>query len=289
VKVQDGCRNRCAFCIVTIARGDERSRPIDDVVSELRSLASAGTKEAVLTGVHLGGYGSDLGVTLSDLVRAVIEHAGLPRIRLSSLEPWDLPPDFASLWQDRRLMPHLHLPLQSGSDGVLRRMARRCSTAAYEALVDRLRSAIPDLVLTTDVIVGYPVETEAEWAETMAFVERIGFGHVHVFTYSRREGTRAARLGGQVAGDVKRRRSRELSALAAAMKTAHLARFARTERDVLWEGPGHPGPESKVRFGGYTDNYLRVQTSVPAGIDLDNRICRTWLDRVDGDLLVANS
>ena len=128
IKVQDGCRNRCSFCIVTIARGEERSRTIADVVGEIRQRHADGYQEAVLTGVHLGGYGSDLGTDLRALVRAVLEDTDIPRVRLSSLEPWDLPEDFWSLWSSPRLMPHLHLPLQSGADTVLRRMSRRCST-----------------------------------------------------------------------------------------------------------------------------------------------------------------
>src|SRR5690606_32058221 len=123
VKVQDGCRNRCTFCIVTVARGEERSRPIDELVDELEHLHRLGYQEAVLTGVHLGGYGSDLGTDLFELVRALLARTAIPRLRLSSLEPWDLPAHFWRLWDDPRLMPHLHLPLQAGSDAVLRRMA----------------------------------------------------------------------------------------------------------------------------------------------------------------------
>jgi threonylcarbamoyladenosine tRNA methylthiotransferase MtaB len=292
VKVQDGCKNRCTFCIVTVARGEERSRALAEVVDEIRSLAAAGYQEAVLTGVRLGGYGRDLGTSLRELVAAVLAETALPRLRLSSLEPWDIPAGFWALWRDPRLMPHLHLPMQSGSDSVLARMARRSSTQSFAALVEAARAAIPDLTLTTDLIVGFPGETEAEWGETLAYVQRIGFGHVHVFTYSPREGTRAALLSEQVPAPVKRARGRALHELAASMKQAHLGRFVGQTRAVLWEGVGEPiapagGEPAWHRFTGYTDNYLRVETAVPAGVALENRVTTARLGGVHGELLRA--
>jgi threonylcarbamoyladenosine tRNA methylthiotransferase MtaB len=284
IKVQDGCRNRCTFCIVTIARGDERSRPIAQVVDEVNALAAAGYREAVITGVHLGGYGGDLGTDLAALVRALLADTDIGRLRLSSLEPWDLPPGFFELWADPRLMPHLHLPLQSGCDTVLRRMSRRCSTDSYRHLVAEARATIPDLTVTTDLIVGFPGETEAEHRASLAFAGEIGFGHVHGFSFSAREGTKAARLSGQLSGDRKRARSRELHALAARMKRAHLERFAGSERPVLWESAQGAG-----RFAGYTDNYLRVETT--ATDDLENRITVARLEAIDeaGERLIARA
>ena len=158
IKVQDGCRNRCSFCIVTVVRGDEKSRTIDAIISEINALVHEGVQEAVLTGVHVGGYGADLGLTLSDLIRAILERTLLPRLRLASVEPWDLPDDFFTLWENPRLMPHIHLPLQSGSNTVLKRMARRCSTERYRDLVDKARAVVPNMNITTDVIVGFQVK-----------------------------------------------------------------------------------------------------------------------------------
>lgn len=293
VKVQDGCRNRCTFCIVTVARGEERSRPLAEIVAEVRALVAAGYQEAVLTGVHLGGYGRDLGANLRDLVAAVLAETALPRLRLSSLEPWDIPAGFWTLWRDPRLMPHLHLPLQSGSDSVLARMARRSSTGDFDALVEDARAAIPDLTLTTDVIAGFPGETEAEWAQTLAYVRRVGFGHVHVFAYSPRAGTRAAHLPGQLPGAVKRARSRALHALAASLKQAHLQRFVGQRRAVLWERTGEPAAVADAtapawrRLTGYTDNYLRVETAVPAHVALENRVTLARLCGLHGELLRA--
>lgn len=284
VKVQDGCRNRCSFCIVTIARGRERSRTIDEVVAEVELLVNRGYREVVLTGVHLGGYGSDLGTDLRALTRALLDRTDVCRLRLSSLEPWDLPEDFAELWEQPRLMPHLHLPLQSGSDTVLKRMARRCSTDEYRRLVHGLRTQIDGLVLTTDVIVGFPGETDDEWRDSLNFVREIGFAHVHAFSYSRREGTTAARLPGQVDTDSKRRRSLELRELASAMKAQHLGHFAGSTRAVLWEGEGEVADAGRRRHSGYTDNYLRVVTEVPADrASLENSVTLTRLTLGDDD------
>lgn len=284
VKVQDGCRNRCTYCVVTIARGDERSRALDDVIDEVNDLHASGYQEVVLTGVHLGGYGHDLGCDLRTLVATLLEQTAIPRLRLSSLEPWDIPGDFWELWQNPRLMPHLHLPLQSGSDPVLRRMGRRSSTASYATLVAGARAKIPGLTLTTDIIVGFPGESDAEWAKTMAFVARIGFGHVHIFAYSARTGTRAADLPGQVERAVTRHRSQELHTLAARSQRLHAEALVGEVREVLWEGVGEVLGPDRRRFWGYTDNYVRVATEVVGERNLGNQITRARLLQGDGHL-----
>lgn len=184
VKVQDGCRHRCTYCIVTVARGEERSRTVEAIIDEINQHHQAGLVEVVLTGVHLGGYGSDLGCTLTDLIEAILARTSIPRIRLGSLEPWDIPPHFFSLFQNQRLMPHLHLPIQSGSASVLKRMARRSGPDDIRDLLHRLRETLPEINLTTDVIVGFPGETDEEWQETLTFFERMAFSHVHVFSFS---------------------------------------------------------------------------------------------------------
>ncbi|MBL4633530.1 MAG: tRNA (N(6)-L-threonylcarbamoyladenosine(37)-C(2))-methylthiotransferase MtaB [Kofleriaceae bacterium] len=283
IKVQDGCRNQCTYCVVTIARGEERSRTIDALVAEIEALHQKGYREAVLTGVHLGGYGYDLGTTLSELVRAVLSRTGMERIRLSSLEPWDLPEDFGELWQEARLMPHLHLPLQSGSDPVLRRMARRCFTKDYRHLVESLRNHIPDLNLTTDLIVGFPGETDAEFQQSLDFVEEIGFGHMHIFGFSPREGTKAAKLSGRIQGPLIRERSREMHRLATRMKESAMAQFLGTQRPVLWEGTGKPSDNGQVRYRGYTDNYLSVETYVEKSQRLQDTITMVELLAADDE------
>lgn len=288
VKVQDGCRYRCTFCIVTVARGEERSRGIDEVVAEINALHAQGINEAIITGVHLGGYGSDIGSDLAELVQAILARTEIPRLRMGSLEPWELPDGFFELFKNPRLLPHLHLPLQSGSDSVLRRMARRCKTAEFAELVNRARSAIPHFNVTTDIIVGFPGETEEEWRESVEYIQRIGFGHIHIFSYSPREGTKAAGLPNQISQELKRQRSRELHALAETMKQTFTANNLGCVVPVLWEGQTETLANGELRYFGYTPNYLRVACVVPAGRSLENLIVPARLDSVATDFVNAS-
>jgi threonylcarbamoyladenosine tRNA methylthiotransferase MtaB len=187
-------------------------------VDEIRYLHAIGYQEAVLTGVHLGSYGHDLGDTqgLIHLVRAILADTDIPRLRLSSLEPWDLSLGFFSLWDNPRLCPHLHLPLQSGCDATLKRMRRRTSQAGFSALIHATRERIPGASITTDVIVGFPGETEPEFATSEAFIRQMDFAGMHIFRYSRRPGTAAARMRGHVTETVKKERSARLVAPATA-------------------------------------------------------------------------
>jgi threonylcarbamoyladenosine tRNA methylthiotransferase MtaB len=280
VKIQDGCRNRCTFCIVTVARGEERSRSIDELVDEVNALHAAGHAEVVLTGVHIGGYGHERGDTLADLVDAVLARTTVPRVRIGSLEPWDLPDDLFERWQDPRMQPHLHLPLQSGSDPVLKRMARRCSTDRYRALVARARAAIPDLQLTTDLIVGFPGATDQDHANTLSFLEEMAFGDVHVFTYSRREGTAAARFGGHLDKATKKARGAEVHALVGRMRQAALQARVGQTRPVLFEGAPRP-VEGGFRSLGYTDTFQRVAVTLPVDRPLEGHVLPVRLDAVD--------
>ena len=266
IKVQDGCRYRCTFCIVSLARGEERSRPLAEIVAEINRLHAEGIQEVVLTGVHLGGYGSDHGSDLHELIRQVLADTELPRLRVGSLEPWDLPEGFWELLENPRFMPHLHLPLQSGSDSVLRRMARRCKTAEYRHLIEQARAQVADFNVTTDIIVGFPGETEQEWRQTLAFVEQIGFGHLHIFAYSPREGTKAAQLPDPVSREIKRERSETLHALGERLKRQTLQQQLGRTLPVLVEGSPETG------WSGYTPNYLRVEISAGSARDLSNHI-----------------
>lgn len=289
VKVQDGCNNHCTFCIVTVARGAERSRRIGDIVAEIQRLAAEGCQEAVLTGVHLGGYGSDLDTNLGELVAAILRYTDLPRLRLSSLEPWDLQPDFFDLWPDSagRLCPHLHLPLQAGCDRTLKRMARRTRTAGFRELVAAARSRIPGLVLTSDIIVGFPGESEADFSESLTFVEEMAFAHVHVFPYSAREGTAAARFFGQVPADERRRRVAAMQEVAQRSGEAVRRRCLGQVRPVLWEQLERPANGTGPLWSGLTDNYLRVQAGAPAGADLANQITPARLLSLDDSAIRA--
>ncbi len=258
IKVQDGCRYRCTFCIVTVARGEEKSRAVLAIVDEINQLHQQGINEVILTGVHLGGYGSDIGVTLLTLIETLLEKTQVPRIRLGSLEPWDLPEHFFSLFQNPRLMPHLHLPLQSGCDSVLKRMARRCKTQEFADIVDKARAEITNFNITTDVMVGFPDETEAEWQQTVDFIKKIGFGDLHIFSYSHREGTKAATFANPITKVVKKQRSQQLHALAKTMKQAFITSQLTKTCEVLWESPQHDVRSDKMLTLGYTPNYLRV-------------------------------
>jgi len=272
VKVQDGCRYRCTFCIVTVARGEEKSRPIEAIIEEINTLHKQGIAEVVLTGVHLGGYGSDQGCNLADLIQAILAQTDIPRIRLGSLEPWELTDSFFELFDNPRLMPHLHLPLQSGSDSVLRRMARRCKTQEFSEIVNRLRRQIPHFNVTTDIIVGFPGETEQEWQESFDYIAATGFGHIHIFTYSRREGTKAASLPGQVNNTLKKQRSAALHRLAEEMKLKFYRDNLGREFPVLWEGYSEPCGEDRQRVFGYTPNYLKVGCIVSRNRSVENQL-----------------
>jgi threonylcarbamoyladenosine tRNA methylthiotransferase MtaB len=289
VKVQDGCRHHCTFCIVAVARGEERSRPIPAVVAEVNALHAEGYQEVVLTGVHLAGYGRDLGTNLKELITALLAHTSIPRLRLSSLEPFDLTPDFFALWAQSagRLMPHLHLPAQSGSDAVLRRMGRRHSNADFERLADAARAAIPGLTITTDLIAGFPGETEADFEQTLAFARRIGFAHIHAFPYSPRQGTPAARFPAQVPPAERKRRAQRLNELDAELGAMVRRSYLGQTRPVLWENreTGAHATEAEptqVLWSGLTDNYLRVLLWAPASLDLHNCITPVRLARLDG-------
>lgn len=282
IKIQDGCRYRCTFCIVTVARGDERSRSEAEIISEINILYQQGVQEIVLTGVHVGGYGSDIDRSLYTLVQSILGETDIPRIRFASVEPWDLPDDFFALFADPRLMPHMHLPLQSGADSVLRRMARRCKTDEFSRLLADARRSIPGFNVTTDIIVGFPGETEEEWQQTLAYVESTGFGHIHIFSYSPREGTKAARLENPVPDAVKKRRSQELHQLAAHLKQEWVAQQAGQIVPVLWEY-GRQDVDGQQIYTGYTPNYCKVMVTVANNDCLENRILQTRLDGVGSD------
>ena len=276
VKVQDGCDNRCTFCVTTIARGEGQSRHLGEIVAEIQSLTAAGYQEAVLTGVHLGSYGHDLGqkTGLRQLVEAILHYTDIPRLRLSSLEPWDLTPDFFTLWHNPRLLPHLHLPLQSGSDKILRRMARRTTRASFQELVNNAYTHIPHLNLSTDIIVGFPGETETDFADSLDYVREVGFSRLHVFSYSPRPGTAAAKMSEQVHGKVKKERTNRMIHLGHTLSKAFHQQYEGLVRNVLWESATGADRDG-LRWVGYTDNYIRVNANGPE--DLFNCITPTRL------------
>ncbi len=282
VKVQDGCDNRCTYCVVWRLRGPARSRPLEEVVAEVQTLTQAGCQEAVLTGVNLGGYGRDLGLEggLRRLVETILARTDLPRLRLSSLEPWDVSAPFFDLWAEPRLCRQIHLPLQSGCDATLRRMGRRITVERYARLVEAARAAIPGLALTTDVIVGFPGEDEAAHEESLAFIRRMGFARLHVFPFSPRPGTPAARMTGQVPLPVRRERARQMGVLGARLAQSFQQRFVGQEMMVLWERR-----QSGGLWRGLTDNYIRVVTRSTG--DLSNSLVPTRLVSARESVLVG--
>jgi len=264
IKAQDGCDNRCTFCITTVARGPGRSRSAGAVLEDVRLALAGGAQEIVLTGVHLGSWGHDLqsALRLDALVRAILEQTATPRLRLSSLEPWDLDEAFFSLWADPRLCRHLHLPLQSGSAPTLRRMARKTTPEAFAALVASARRHIPGVAITTDVIAGFPGETDVEFQETIAFIQQVQFAGGHVFTYSARQGTAAARMPHQTPAPVRKERNALLRSIFSEAAQAYGQTFLGKTLTVLWESATALGPQG-WDLSGLTDNYLRVSAQAP--------------------------
>lgn len=265
LKIQEGCDRYCSYCIIPHARGPVRSRRPEDVIKQVHSLVNAGFQEFVLTGIHVASYGKDLdGVELLSLVKDIHAIEGVKRIRFGSLEPTLLTQDFVQALKDMsKVCRHYHLSLQSGSDSTLKRMNRKYSTAQYREIVDRLRRCIPDVAITTDIMVGFPGETQQEFEETMDFVKAIGFSRIHVFKYSPREGTPAANFRDQITENIKEARSHELINLGKEMEASYLKSFIGKKELVLFE------EESRDRKGwyeGYTDHYIRVAVQGHEGL-----------------------
>lgn len=262
IKVQDGCNFHCTFCITTVARGASRSRNISNILAEIR--AASQVQEIVLTGVHLGSWGQDLSprMHLKDLILAILEHTDVPRLRLSSLEPWDLDFDFFSLWKNPRLCRHLHLPLQSGSPTTLKRMARKTTPEAYADLLAAARDAAPGIAITTDLITGFPGESETEFRESLSFVQQMRFADGHVFTYSARPGTAAASMATQVPHTIRKERNAQMRMALAESARTYQAAFVGQVLPVLWESASALGPDG-WEMSGLTGNYLRVKAQAP--------------------------
>lgn len=267
IKVQDGCNNRCTFCITTLARGEGRSYALERVLNDIQRALAGGAQEIVLTGVHLGSWGQDFTppLHLRNLITAILRDTDAPRLRLSSLEPWDLDEDFFNLWQNPRLCRHLHLPLQSGCDATLRRMARKTTCKTFAALVHAARSVVPEIAITTDLIAGFPGESDAEFAQTLEFVRSMRFAGGHVFTYSARPGTAAARMGGQIPLEIRKARNAQLRAQLETDAEAYRLRFLDQTLTVLWEAASTLGPHGWT-VGGMTDNGIRVHALAPANL-----------------------
>lgn len=268
VKIEDGCNRFCSYCIIPYARGRVRSRPLDDLADELTQLAAGGYHEVVLVGINLTAYGQDCGLTICDAVETACGISGIDRVRLGSLEPDHLTPEVISrLAKQEKLCPQFHLSLQSGCDATLRRMNRHYTTAAYAAVCKQLRTAFPGCSLTTDVMVGFPGEDDDEFEQSLRFVQAIGFFKAHIFAYSRRPGTPAAKAPDQVPQKVKAARSRRMATLCDQERDRQLHALIGTQAEVLLETRTAEG-----LLEGYTPTYVPVY-------------CRT--DRQPGDRITC--
>ncbi|MCL2707138.1 MAG: tRNA (N(6)-L-threonylcarbamoyladenosine(37)-C(2))-methylthiotransferase MtaB [Dehalococcoidia bacterium] len=263
IKVQDGCNWRCSYCIVPQVRGREKSVPVCEVLSDVKKRAKEGYREVVLTGTEIGSFNAD-GMKIKELLQQILENTTIERLRISSLQPYEITPDLLALWHSQRLCRHFHMSLQSGADSVLRRMKRGYSGADYKNALTLIKAVIPDVAVTTDVIVGFPGETEDEFHETVDFCCNIGFARINVFPYSPRPGTEAAMMEGQVSAFVKKKRVCCMLALAKEESRIFNSRFVDRELLVLWE------QSQNGVLSGYTSQYVRVYAS--GGDDLTNTI-----------------
>lgn len=259
VKVQDGCNQFCSYCIIPYARGRVRSRNIESVLKEIRGLAKMGYQEVALAGIHLSSYGVDCEESLLHLIQEIHKINGIRRIRLGSLEPQIVTEEFArELSSLEKICPHFHLSLQSGCDATLKRMNRKYTAAQYEEGCRLLRKYFAHPAITTDVIVGFPGETEEEFETTKAFLEKIHFYEMHIFKYSKRQGTRAAVMENQVPEEIKTKRSAELIALSERMSNEFRSYYLGREEEVLFEEPAEIN--GKTMYVGYTKEYVKVAT-----------------------------
>ena len=251
IRIQDGCNNFCSYCIVPYVRGREKSVPTEQVVTEINDKVSHGFKEVVLTGTEIGSYNYD-GLNLNELIDIILKETSIERLRLSSLQPQEVTPSLISLWKDKRLCPHFHLSLQSGSDSVLKRMRRLYTTDDYANAVSLIRSVAGDAAITTDIIAGFPGESDDEFSESYNFCKKMGFARIHVFSYSKRRGTAANIMPNQISPQVKKKRSDLMLALAEESASVFYSSFIGKKLEVLWE------QENNGIWNGYSGNYIKV-------------------------------
>jgi threonylcarbamoyladenosine tRNA methylthiotransferase MtaB len=279
IKVQDGCDHHCTYCITRLARGASRSRAAGQVLADIKAALRGGAKEVVLTGVQLGSWGHDLDGShhLADLLGLILNQTETPRLRLSSIEPWEVDEFLLDVWRSPRMCRHLHLPLQSGSKLVLQRMARGISPSAYSLLLELIRSQVPEMAITTDIMVGFPGEGENEFAESLDFITSMGFSGGHVFKYSARPGTPAASYPDQVPHPVRKMRSELVRRILMESGMVYRHKFLGQTLPVLWEAREKWIPGGIV-LSGLTDNYLRVETL--SSRELCGQVSQVILDEV---------
>jgi threonylcarbamoyladenosine tRNA methylthiotransferase MtaB len=273
IKIQDGCRNFCSYCIVPLVRSNLCSLDADMVVDEIKARTGDGYREVVLTGTEIGSY-NDNGIDIGRLLQRILGQTGVMRLHLSSLQPQEITSGLLELWRDRRMYRHFHIALQSGSSTVLQRMRRRYDKNGYKKAVDEIRDIMPDASVTTDVMVGFPGESTAEFSESYEFCRTMEFAALHVFSYSPRPGTLAAGMPGSVDEKTKKQRSLQMLELAAEYAEKFAQRFTGKAREVLWENEVRRG--SGI-YSGLTDNYIRAYTH--SSVNLTNSITGAMMVR----------
>lgn len=280
IKIQDGCNRFCSYCAIPYARGRSRSKPIENIKTELETLAKNNFKEVVFVGINLSAYGRDIGLTLNDAVLAAENTDGIERIRLGSLEPDHISDEMIDTFAScKKFCPQFHISLQSGCDSVLKRMNRHYNSAEYKALADKLRSSFDDTSITTDIITGFPGETEEEFNATVEFVKNIGFEKVHVFPYSIREGTKAAKMDGHLPNLIKNQRANILSSVCEKIRNESFEKNNGKIFSVLFETPKNGWQN------GYTKNYTPVK--VKTDTDLTGKIREVVIVDTDNDCCIG--
>jgi threonylcarbamoyladenosine tRNA methylthiotransferase MtaB len=280
LKIQDGCKNFCAYCIVPLVRSREQNVPVDSILALVKGFVANSYREVVLTGTEIGGYKNN-DVNLAGLIKRILAETPLPRLRLSSLQPHQISPGLIELWRDPRLCPHFHLSLQSGSDAVVKRMKRRYSIADFRRAVALIREIVPDAAITTDVIVGFPGETDAEFKATLDFCRETRFARIHVFPFSPRPGTAAATMPQQISDALKKERSNQMLALSKESVKAFQQGFIGKTMDVLWE------QQSRGIWSGLTGNYIKVYArsrDALTNLILPVKLVKLYRDGVYGDI-----
>lgn len=279
IKVQEGCNNACSYCLTRIARGKSRSITAEEVVRQIAQSEDLGVQEVVLTGVQIGAWGKDLegNVRIPDLIEAMMLHTKVPRIRISSIEPWDVNERLLACFEDKRLCPHLHLPLQSGSDTILKHMARPITIAQYRKLIESIGKRLPELAITTDIIVGFPGETDALFEETYQFIAEMPFSGGHVFKFSPMPGTPAAEFEEQIPAAISHMRARRVRELLQMKTRAIQMAKIGSETKVLWEQGKQDG--SQICYTGLTPDFFRVRTQ--SEVNITNTITSARITDLD--------
>ena len=280
VKIQDGCNNFCSYCIVPYVRGRAVSRPAEDILNNIKTELEYGFKEIVLTGVNISKYNFN-GIGFEDLIKQILEIDKDFRLRIASIEPDDFSDSFIELFKNKKLTPHIHLCLQSGSNDVLKRMHRHYTKEEFLEIVEKFRKIIPDFNFTTDIIVGLPGETDEDFTDTLEVAKKIGFGHVHAFKYSRRSGTKADAMAGQIDEKIKNKRSKILRVLSEELSEKYLLSMVGKTQTLLTETIENDG-----FIYGYGENYVRIKMKMSDGVK-SNEFYSVKILKLENDVLVG--